>query len=191
MPATCCRLLLDDPDLDFRLHVGVQAQRIALDSTRRSAFSDEPGAGPGAFNRGPLEPFDATVLLRWDLARLFESERASAHRAARRRTEDVERQTMAALASWSAAEARLGDTAALTPLARAQTEVAAYGVRARPGAPVAAPLEWDEVRHASLSADRWTVANVFRRLARRADPWAAMEGSARPLPAGVLSAGRG
>jgi len=112
------------------LHVGVQAQRIALDSTRRSAFSDEPGAGPGAFNRGPLEPFDATVLLRWDLARLFESERASAHRAARRRTEDVERQTMAALASWSAAEARLGDTAALTPLARAQTEVAAEAAAA-------------------------------------------------------------
>lgn len=74
---------------------------------------------------------------------------------------------------------------------QAQTEVAAYGVRARPGAPVAAPLEWDEVKDASLTADRWTVANVFRRLAQRADPWAAMEAWARPLPAGVLSAGRG
>lgn len=68
----------------------------------------------------------------------------------------------------------------------AQTEVAAYGVRARPGAPVAAPLEWDEVRDGSLTADRWTVRNVFRRLAHRPDPWATLEDDARPLPEGVL-----
>lgn len=63
---------------------------------------------------------------------------------------------------------------------RAQTEVAAYGVRARTGAPVAAPLEWDEVR--SFTPGRWTVRNVFRRLAQRADPWADLNGSVRPLP---------
>ena len=66
-----------------------------------------------------------------------------------------------------------------------QTEVAAYGVRARPGAPVAAPLEWDEVGDSALTADRWTVRNIFRRLARRPDPWAGLEGDARPLPRGV------
>lgn len=63
----------------------------------------------------------------------------------------------------------------------AQTEVAAYGVRARPNAPVAAPIEWDEVDR-KLTADRWTVRNLFRRLARRPDPWADMDASARPLP---------
>jgi bifunctional non-homologous end joining protein LigD len=68
----------------------------------------------------------------------------------------------------------------------AQTEVAAYGVRGRAGAPVAAPLEWDEVGDARLSADRWTVRNIFRRLARRDDPWSDVDAHARPLPAGVL-----
>jgi bifunctional non-homologous end joining protein LigD len=63
-----------------------------------------------------------------------------------------------------------------------QTEVAAYGVRARPGAPVATPLEWDEVRDRSLTSDRWTVRNVFRRLARRTDPWEGLDDDARPLP---------
>jgi bifunctional non-homologous end joining protein LigD len=63
-----------------------------------------------------------------------------------------------------------------------QTEVAAYGVRARPGAPIACPLEWDEVKDPKLTADRWNVRNVFRRLAQRQDPWLGFEGEARPLP---------
>jgi bifunctional non-homologous end joining protein LigD len=65
----------------------------------------------------------------------------------------------------------------------AQTEVAAYGLRAKPGAPVAAPLEWDEVADATLTPQRWTVANIFRRLAQRTDPWAGLTDQARPLPA--------
>ena len=66
--------------------------------------------------------------------------------------------------------------------AHAQTEIAAYGLRGRAGAPIAAPLEWEEVRDASLTADKWTVRNIFRRLARRADPWVTIDQSARPLP---------
>lgn len=73
----------------------------------------------------------------------------------------------------------------------AQTEVVAYGVRARPGAPVAAPLEWDEVNAARLTSDRWTVRNLFRRLGRRDDPWADVERDARPLPGSVPSADGG
>jgi len=73
----------------------------------------------------------------------------------------------------------------------AQTEVVAYGVRARPGAPVAAPLEWDEVKDAGLTADRWTVRNLFRRLSRRDDPWTDVDRDARPLPARVLTGGEG
>ena len=63
---------------------------------------------------------------------------------------------------------------------RAQTEVAAYGVRALPTAPVAAPLEWSEVSR--FEPGRWTVTNLFRRLARRPDPWRDLDASARPLP---------
>jgi bifunctional non-homologous end joining protein LigD len=63
---------------------------------------------------------------------------------------------------------------------RSQTEVAAYGVRGHATAPVAAPIEWDEVR--SFEPGRWTVQNLFRRLAKRDDPWKDMDGDARPLP---------
>lgn len=66
--------------------------------------------------------------------------------------------------------------------AYAQTEVVAYGLRGRRGAPVATPLQWDEVRDASLTAEKWTARNIFRRLARRKDPWVTIDRSARPLP---------
>ncbi|MCA1846872.1 MAG: ATP-dependent DNA ligase, partial [Actinobacteria bacterium] len=63
----------------------------------------------------------------------------------------------------------------------AQTVVAPYSVRARPGAPVATPLDWDELRTTRLAPDRWTIANVFRRLGAKADPWRGMARHARPL----------
>lgn len=63
----------------------------------------------------------------------------------------------------------------------AQTVVAPYSVRARPGAPVATPLDWDEVRTTRLTPDRWTIANVFRRLGAKADPWRGMDRRARRL----------
>ncbi|HYD08844.1 MAG TPA: non-homologous end-joining DNA ligase [Acidimicrobiales bacterium] len=64
--------------------------------------------------------------------------------------------------------------------ARSQTEVCAYGVRAKDGAPVAAPLEWDEVK--TWEPTRWTVRNIFRRLSARKDPWASIDDDARALP---------
>jgi bifunctional non-homologous end joining protein LigD len=63
----------------------------------------------------------------------------------------------------------------------AQTVVAPYSVRARPRAPVATPLDWDEVRSSRLAPDRWTIANVFRRLGAKADPWRGIADHARPL----------
>jgi bifunctional non-homologous end joining protein LigD len=63
----------------------------------------------------------------------------------------------------------------------AQTVVAPYSLRARPGAPLATPLDWDEVRTARLRPDRWTMANIFRRLGAKPDPWKAMGRHARPL----------
>jgi bifunctional non-homologous end joining protein LigD len=54
----------------------------------------------------------------------------------------------------------------------AQTAVAPYAVRGLDGAPVACPLDWSELGRAR--PDRFTVRNLFRRLARRDDPWAGM-----------------
>jgi bifunctional non-homologous end joining protein LigD len=54
---------------------------------------------------------------------------------------------------------------------RGATAVAAYSTRARPGAPVAAPLSWDELEDVPSGA-AFNVGNLPARLARlRRDPW--------------------
>ena len=53
-----------------------------------------------------------------------------------------------------------------------QHAVAPYSLRALPGAPVAAPLEWSEALATDWDPQRWTIRNLFRRLAQREDPWA-------------------
>jgi bifunctional non-homologous end joining protein LigD len=52
-----------------------------------------------------------------------------------------------------------------------QTAVAPYSTRARPGAPVATPLDWDELGRSRMGPRRYTVRNIFRRLSRTGDPW--------------------
>jgi len=52
-----------------------------------------------------------------------------------------------------------------------QHAVAPYSLRALPGAPVAAPLEWSEALDPTWDPQRWTIKNLSRRLAQRADPW--------------------
>jgi bifunctional non-homologous end joining protein LigD len=52
---------------------------------------------------------------------------------------------------------------------RGMSVVAPYSVRAKPEAPVAAPVPWDELSDDKLTARRYTVANV---LDRGPDPWA-------------------
>ena len=49
---------------------------------------------------------------------------------------------------------------------------APYSLRPLDGAPVAAPLDWDEALAADFHPRRLTIANVFRRLAQKPDPWA-------------------
>lgn len=51
------------------------------------------------------------------------------------------------------------------------TAVAPYAVRARPGAPVAMPIDWDELSDERLSAVRYTYRTVFERLEKKGDPW--------------------
>lgn len=53
-----------------------------------------------------------------------------------------------------------------------QTAVPPYAVRARPGAPVATPLTWDELGR--VEPDQHTVRSIGRRLARGGDRWAAL-----------------
>jgi bifunctional non-homologous end joining protein LigD len=56
--------------------------------------------------------------------------------------------------------------------AYAQTVVASYGVRARPGAPVATPLSWPEVEDDGLEPGQFTIATMRARLDHTEDPWA-------------------
>lgn len=65
---------------------------------------------------------------------------------------------------------------------REATAVAAYSTRARPGAPVAVPIDWPELG-ALKSANQYTVRNVLQRLSRlRNDPWADMTRIKQALP---------
>lgn len=65
--------------------------------------------------------------------------------------------------------------------AYAQTAVPPYAVRPRPGAPVATPIEWEELSDSKLRPDRWTVKSVLRRLRAKGDAWAEMQAHARGL----------
>lgn len=62
----------------------------------------------------------------------------------------------------------------------AQTGVAPYAVRARPGAPVATPVRWHELGP-GLEPRTYHIGNLFRRLGQTDDPWRAMDGSAASL----------
>lgn len=62
-----------------------------------------------------------------------------------------------------------------------QTAVAPYSVRARPGAPVATPLHWDELKDRRTTAGRWTIATVPARIASDGDPWEPMAGALQSL----------
>ncbi|HET9739513.1 MAG TPA: ATP-dependent DNA ligase, partial [Solirubrobacteraceae bacterium] len=64
----------------------------------------------------------------------------------------------------------------------AQTAVAPYAVRAKPGAPVATPLAWEELEEPALHPRRWTLATVPARLEERGDPWEGIASAAAPLP---------
>ncbi|MBA0125165.1 ATP-dependent DNA ligase [Haloechinothrix sp. YIM 98757] len=73
-----------------------------------------------------------------------------------------------------------------------QTFITPYSLRSRPGAPVAVPLDWDELGRAR--PDGWDISSVPKRLARKQDPWArihrfaASATSARQRLAGLTGA---
>jgi bifunctional non-homologous end joining protein LigD len=63
--------------------------------------------------------------------------------------------------------------------AYAATAVPPYSVRPLPGAPVATPLEWDELSDRRLTAQRWTLRTA---LERDPDVWKGVRGAAGALP---------
>jgi bifunctional non-homologous end joining protein LigD len=54
----------------------------------------------------------------------------------------------------------------------AQLVAPAYAVRARKGAPVSAPLQWNELEKKSLRSNSFTIRNIFDRVEKVEDPWA-------------------
>ena len=47
--------------------------------------------------------------------------------------------------------------------------------------PVATPLEWNELERKDMSSQRYTLANLRRRLGQKADPWSAIDRHAANL----------
>lgn len=67
----------------------------------------------------------------------------------------------------------------------AQTSIPPYSVRAREGAPVAAPLDWDELNKSGVNSQLYTIKNIFKRLSQKDDPWKYFTNKAVTLEASV------
>ena len=57
----------------------------------------------------------------------------------------------------------------------AQTAVSPYAVRAKPKAPIATLLDWDEVNDSKLTSQKYNIKNIFKRISRISNPWHDME----------------
>jgi bifunctional non-homologous end joining protein LigD len=59
--------------------------------------------------------------------------------------------------------------------------VAPYAVRVLQGAPVAAPLFWEELKEPGLNSRRYTIRNVIEHLESAGDPWLAVKHTTQSL----------
>ena len=75
------------------------------------------------------------------------------------------------LVSWEWSVAGRAGKARLdfTQNSRIKTLVAPYAVRPAPGAPVSAPISWDELDDPDLRPDRWTIRTILPRVAALGD----------------------
>jgi bifunctional non-homologous end joining protein LigD len=65
--------------------------------------------------------------------------------------------------------------------AYAQHAVAPYAVRAKPAAPVAMPVHWEELSDRRLRPDRWDVKSAPKRVSAEGDAWKGIARRARSL----------
>jgi bifunctional non-homologous end joining protein LigD len=88
------------------------------------------------------------------------------------------------LVSWQWDVSRRGGRARLdyTQNVLNKTLIAPYSPRPAAGAPVSAPIDWDELDDPSLRPDGITIAMVADRLAERGDPFRVVLGSGQVLP---------
>ncbi len=88
------------------------------------------------------------------------------------------------LVSWEWAKGARKGRARLdyTQNASIKTLVAPYSVRPAAGAPVSAPIAWDELDDPDLRPDRWTIRNIIERVAERGDLFAEAQTDAQELP---------
>lgn len=88
------------------------------------------------------------------------------------------------LVSWNWAKERRGGRARLdyTQNASIKTLVAPYAVRPAPGAPVSAPIAWEELDDPALRPDRWTIRDILERVEARGDLFAAALTTLQILP---------
>jgi len=70
---------------------------------------------------------------------------------------------------------------------RGATAVAPYSSRAKPGAPVALPIGWDELT-TRLAPDAFRVRDVAKIVARRRDPWRGIDDAARKITSSMIRA---
>jgi bifunctional non-homologous end joining protein LigD len=66
--------------------------------------------------------------------------------------------------------------------ARGATAIASYSTRARPGAPVALPVSWDELEGLESAAAFNTLAVMKRLAGAQTDPWRGLDSAAAKLP---------
>jgi bifunctional non-homologous end joining protein LigD len=55
-----------------------------------------------------------------------------------------------------------------------QTAVTPYAVRAKQGAPVAMPLDWDELKNQKVNSQSYNIKNVLIQLSQKKNPWQGM-----------------
>ncbi|MDZ7709475.1 MAG: non-homologous end-joining DNA ligase [Roseovarius sp.] len=164
---------LDPSDNDFgKVQEVARAIKAALDQRAMPSFV----ATTGSRGLHIVLSLDASV----EVERLRPFARALAEEVA---------EAHPALATTEQRKARRGDKVLIDTFrtAYAQTAVAPYAVRARPGAPVATPLRWPEAFASDMAPDRYTIASIFRRLGQVTDPWAGIDDD--PLDATRLAEG--
>jgi bifunctional non-homologous end joining protein LigD len=151
----------DDAHFGLVRHLALRLRELLEDDLGLTAFVKTTG-GRGLHVHVPLSARDD-----FDTARSF-ARRASEVVAAREPGELTTEQRKDSRGALVYADVMRN--------AYAQTAVAPYSVRARPGAPVATPLAWEELEDSGLTPHRFTLRTVGERLERlgRSDPWAGM-----------------